>query len=73
MNFLDFGLVPSTADFKTVQNEVGTELEMPSEEIFNEKALNPTVEVYVGGDDDSATDEETVDENAEENTDGPAD
>ena len=34
--------------YKTVNGEVGSDLEDPSPEVFNFKALNPTVEVYVG-------------------------
>jgi hypothetical protein len=33
---------------KTVDSNVSTELSDPDPEIFNYKALNPTVEVYVG-------------------------
>ena len=33
---------------KTVSSEVSTDLEDPDPEVFNYKALNPTVEVYVG-------------------------
>lgn len=34
--------------FTTIDSEVSTELAEPDSEIFNYKALNPTVEVYVG-------------------------
>ena len=34
--------------FKTISGNVDTSLLTPDEEIFNYKALNPTVEVYVG-------------------------
>lgn len=34
--------------FKTIGEKVDTTLTMPDEEVFNYKALNPTVEVYVG-------------------------
>lgn len=35
-------------DIKVVDETVNTELSDPSPEVFNYKALNPTVEVYVG-------------------------
>ena len=35
---------------KTVDSSVGAELVEPDPEVFNYKALNPTVEVYVGED-----------------------
>ena len=34
--------------FSTVDETVTTDLASPSPEVFNYKALNPTVEVYVG-------------------------
>ena len=34
--------------FKTIDSSVSTELTDPNPEVFNYKALNPTVEVYVG-------------------------
>lgn len=34
---------------KTVENTVSTDLADPDPEVFNYNALNPTVEVYVGG------------------------
>ena len=41
---------------KTVDNTVNTELAEPDPEVFNYKALNPTVEVYVGeGEGDNGT------------------
>ncbi len=38
------------ADFsyKTINEDVGSDVIEPSPEIFNYKAINPTVEVYVG-------------------------
>ena len=33
---------------KTVDSNIGTELADPDPEVFNYKALNPTVEVYIG-------------------------
>lgn len=33
---------------KTIEEGVGSELAEPNPEIFNYRALNPTVEVYVG-------------------------
>lgn len=35
-------------DVKTVNATVSTELAEPDPEVFNYRALNPTVEVYVG-------------------------
>lgn len=34
--------------FKTINGKVDTSVTMPNEEVFNYKALNPTVEVFVG-------------------------
>ena len=34
--------------FKTIDSSVNMDVKNPSPEIFNYKALNPTVEVYVG-------------------------
>ncbi len=34
--------------FKTISGKVDTTLLEPDEEVFNYKALNPTVEVYIG-------------------------
>ena len=34
--------------FRTINGKVDTSLGTPDEEIFNYKALNPTVEVYIG-------------------------
>ena len=44
---------------KTVDSSISTELSEPNAEVFNYKALNPTVEVYVGNCEeyDSATGE----------------
>ena len=43
-------LIPPIADvsFKSVDSTVSTDLVDPDPEVFNYKALNPTVEVYVG-------------------------
>ena len=35
---------------KTIKGEVDTSIAEPDPEVFNPKALNPTVEVYVGDD-----------------------
>ncbi len=35
--------------FKTVGDDVSSDLATPDENVFNFNALNPTVEVYVGG------------------------
>lgn len=37
-------------EVKTVDSNISTELAEPDQEVFNYKALNPTVEVYVGDD-----------------------
>lgn len=34
--------------FKTISGKIDTTLLEPDEEVFNYKALNPTVEVYIG-------------------------
>lgn len=34
--------------FNTITTKIGTELDEPSSGIFNYRAINPTVEVYVG-------------------------
>lgn len=34
--------------FKVVEGNISAEVASPNPEIFNDKALNPTVEVYVG-------------------------
>ncbi len=39
---------PSKVTIPTTDSSVSTELSNPNPEIFNFKALNPTVEVYVG-------------------------
>lgn len=36
---------------KTVETEVTADLAEPDANIFNQRALNPTVEIYIGGDD----------------------
>ena len=38
---------PSQASIKTLTNPVDTSLSEPDEEIFNYRAINPTVEAYV--------------------------
>lgn len=70
VSFLDFGIVPSSASFKEVTNEVSSDLVSPSEEIFNKNALNPTVEVYVGGNGEETIEVETE---TEEDTNGSTD
>ena len=39
---------PNSFSFTTVDSSVSTSISDPNPEIFNYKALNPTVEVYVG-------------------------
>ena len=43
-------LIPAIEDYtvKTVGSSVNAEVVEPSPEVFNYKAINPTVEVYVG-------------------------
>ena len=61
--------------YKTIDSTVNTNLSDPDPEVFNYRALNPTVEVYVGeceeyntyGECIEVTDTET---NVEESTDG---
>ena len=63
--------------YKTIDSTVNTNLSDPDPEVFNYRALNPTVEVYVGeceeyntyGECIEVTDTET---NVEESTDGGA-
>ena len=50
--------------YKTIDGTVSTNLVEPSIEVFNYKALNPTVEVYVGDTvNTSTTDCESYDDN----------
>ena len=37
---------------KTVEGNISTNLATPDDEVFNYRALNPTVEVYVGSEED---------------------
>ncbi len=37
-------------DVKTIDSNISTGLSEPDAEVFNYKAINPTVEVYVGND-----------------------
>lgn len=75
--------IPAIEDvsFSNLDTSVSSELTEPNEEVFNYKALNPTVEVYVGQcqtfnangeciDDvvNTQTEEETNEESSEENT-----
>jgi len=41
------GEIPSFT-YRTVETEVSSDLEEPNPEVFNYRALNPTVEVYIG-------------------------
>ena len=45
-NFFIGPIEPAT--FTTVEADIGTDLAEPNVNMFNYKALNPTVEVYVG-------------------------
>lgn len=59
-------LLPAVKDetFKTIENSFSGEVGVPSEEIFNANAINPTVEVCVGctSDDNAAVESEDVKE-----------
>lgn len=65
--------------YKTVSSTVSTNITEPDVEVFNYRALNPTVEVYVGECDDydqygeclEAHNTEVEDSNPEEDTTGP--
>jgi len=53
--------------FTTVDSSIGTDLDEPSPEVFNYRALNPTVEVYVGDDTEEEIQQIQVVEPEEEN------
>lgn len=72
---------PSKASvkFKTINHVIESDLVMPDPEVFNSSAINPTIEVYVGGcediDQNGILDEIELEacakeENGEENEDG---
>ena len=44
--------------FKTLTSNPSTTLTDPNPEVFNYRAINPTVEVYVGDDEATPTEEE---------------
>ena len=50
-------LVPGISEFsfKNLQNAPDASLVEPSEDVFNYRSVNPTVEVYVGDDDQDGT------------------
>jgi hypothetical protein len=50
-------LVPGISDFsfKTLEDAPDASLVEPSEDVFNYRSVNPTVEVYVGDDDQDDT------------------
>ncbi|MBR3138531.1 hypothetical protein IKG38_00730 [Candidatus Saccharibacteria bacterium] len=54
-------------EFKTVNSNITTNLTDPNPELFNYKALNPTVEVYVGDCDEVNQYGECIDEASQEN------
>ena len=54
-------------EFKTVNSNISTDLADPNPELFNYKALNPTVEVYVGNCDEINQYGECIDEASQEN------
>lgn len=43
-------LVLQEQEIKTVDSSISTEINDPNPEVFNYKAIDPTVEVYVGDD-----------------------
>ena len=49
--------------YKTIEESVSAGLEEPDENVFNYRAVNPTVEVYVG--EDGTTQDEPVEEQGE--------
>lgn len=67
----------SPITFKTVDSSVSADLADPDPEVFNYKALNPTVEIYIGADqtedqtDDQAADQsdDQTDDQSEDQTD----
>lgn len=54
--------------YKTVDSKIGTDLIDPSPEVFNYKALNPTVETYVGNCTEFDSDGQCIDQVEEEST-----
>ncbi len=54
--------------FKTIETEVTADVTAPDIEVFNYKALNPTVEVYVGECDEYDAYGECLDTENTENT-----
>lgn len=77
--------LPKIADetYKTIEQAIGSDLDVPDLEVFNINALNPTVEVCVGcsndqgseinledTDSDNAEDNENNENNEEDNTEG---
>ncbi len=63
-------IVPGLDDFdiKTVNVNTNTSLTEPDIEVFNYRAINPTVEVYVGDGDDNVANPEDNPENAPEDS-----
>lgn len=51
---------------KTVDSSVSADLVEPNPELFNYKALNPTVEVYVGNCSEFNSADECIEENKDE-------
>lgn len=49
----------SSVSFKELQGEITYTLPEPDVNVFNYRALNPTVEVYVGDDDDETQNQPT--------------
>lgn len=61
-------IMPGIEDFniETINLDSATTLSDPDAEVFNYRAINPTVEVYVGGDEDNS-EENTPNENIPNN------
>ena len=56
--------------FKAVSGEIDTTLVSPDPEVFNYRALNPTVEVYVGDCTQTDSDGQCIDQIDENDADG---
>lgn len=62
---LFIGEIKSTT-VKTINAEVSADLDEPDPEVFNNKALNPTVEVYVGSCAEYSSTGECINQSAQE-------
>jgi hypothetical protein len=66
--FLCNAIIPAVPDasFKMLTDTAGYDLTEPNEEVFNYRALNPTVEVYVGDCDEYDIYGNCIDDNSDE-------